>query len=298
MLKFSVSKIANLTGHRGPVYSLIKSTDNTLLSCSEDGMIAEWNYETSTDGRLITSIGKPVYSICQHPNMPLLFCGTSSGNIHVFNTEQKVEIKNIKAHSSGIFSLDILNGNLLSAGGDGFIHLWDAETLSIIKSVAASSKSARCISINHHETEIAVGFSDFSVKIYSDTLSLKNELINHSNSVFTIAYTADGQFIYSAGRDAMLIKTDITTGVIQYRVPAHTLQIKSLHLNSQKNLLLSCSMDKTIKLWDADNLTLLKVIDKDRNESHSNCINRIIWLDQDTFASCSDDRSIMIWKIA
>jgi WD40 repeat protein len=56
-------------------------------------------------------------------------------------------------------------------------------------------------------------------------------------------------------------------------------------------------MDKTIKIWDAKTFTLLKVIDKVRNQSHSTSVNKLLWLDNQNLASVSDDKMSMLWEV-
>ena len=60
----------------------------------------------------------------------------------------------------------------------------------------------------------------------------------------------------------------------------------------------TCSMDKSIKLWDASSLQLLKVIDKARHAGHGTSINKVLWsrYNQQIIA-ISDDRTISIWDI-
>jgi WD40 repeat protein len=60
----------------------------------------------------------------------------------------------------------------------------------------------------------------------------------------------------------------------------------------------SASMDKTIKIWCANDLTLLKVIDAPRYGYHKNSVNKLLWSAyQDYLVSASDDKNISIWKI-
>lgn len=56
-------------------------------------------------------------------------------------------------------------------------------------------------------------------------------------------------------------------------------------------------MDKTIKLWEAENMDLLKVIDYQKNESHQSSVNKILWIDRKRFISCSDDKKIILFEI-
>jgi WD40 repeat protein len=57
-------------------------------------------------------------------------------------------------------------------------------------------------------------------------------------------------------------------------------------------------MDKSIKLWDARDLKLKKVIDKARNASHGTSVNKLLWREKDqVLLSASDDRTISMWNL-
>jgi WD40 repeat protein len=57
-------------------------------------------------------------------------------------------------------------------------------------------------------------------------------------------------------------------------------------------------MDKSIKVWDAQEFRLLKVIDKARYAGHGTSVNKLYWSKfHNQLISCSDDRSISVWNI-
>jgi WD repeat-containing protein 61 len=57
-------------------------------------------------------------------------------------------------------------------------------------------------------------------------------------------------------------------------------------------------MDKSIKIWDANTLQLLKVIDKARHAGHGTSVNKLWWSGhRQQLVSASDDRSISVWEI-
>jgi len=59
------------------------------------------------------------------------------------------------------------------------------------------------------------------------------------------------------------------------------------------------SRDKTIKIWNAQNFGLLKVIDTQRNGGHINSVNTLLWSSFNNWLiSGSDDRSIIIWDVS
>ncbi|MFM8834779.1 MAG: WD40 repeat domain-containing protein, partial [Cytophagales bacterium] len=52
-----------------------------------------------------------------------------------------------------------------------------------------------------------------------------------------------------------------------------------------------------IKIWDANTLQLLKVIDKARHAGHGTSVNKLWWSShQQQLVSASDDRSISVWE--
>jgi WD40 repeat protein len=55
-------------------------------------------------------------------------------------------------------------------------------------------------------------------------------------------------------------------------------------------------MDKSIKVWDLEELKLLKVIDKARHAGHGTSVNKLLWT-PGQLLSASDDRSISAWDV-
>jgi WD40 repeat protein len=155
-----------------------------------------------------------------------------------------------------------------------------------------SADSLRCVI--ETDDSLFVGASDHAIyQLDKTTYEVKRKLMGHTNSVFALAMIDDNTLV-STGRDAMIRAWDLTIGKEVYAVPAHEYQAKSLSYNG--SILLSSSMDKTIKLW-SNELELLKVIDFEKYEGHTNCINKVQWLDENMFVSCSDDRSLYLWKV-
>ena len=193
----------------------------------------------------------------------------------------------------------MLNGKLYAAGGDGCISMWDAQKMELLTLKKFSDKSARVITCSPSKSLLAVGFSDFSIVLMDENLAVFELIQNaHTNSVFSLAFNGDGTQLYSGGRDAMLkiwnVAADVT---LMKEIPAHNLHIHAISIQNEENYFISSSMDKTIKIWDMQDFTLLKVLDKARNESHVNSINKIAWVNAYQFVSISDDKKLMYWEL-
>jgi WD repeat-containing protein 61 len=75
--------------------------------------------------------------------------------------------------------------------------------------------------------------------------------------------------------------------------------INHLAFSGDGRYLASCSLDKSIKLWDPASLSLLRVLDRARTAGHGTSVNKLVWPGtQQRLVSCSDDRSLAVWEIS
>lgn len=271
---------------------------HTFFSGADDGYIVEWNTETKADGKLLVQVNRPVYSMYVNTSEHVIICGTASGNIHVIDLQTKKEVRNIEAHTLGVFDIQFVNNHYISSGGDGRICIWNND-FKLVHSIKAADKSARIIAIHPQLKEFAVGFSDHHIRIYSvSTYELLLDFLAHQNSVFALAYAPKGNKLYSGGRDVLLRNWNLHHAYeMELNIPAHTLHINAIAFSPDEKLFATVSMDKTIKIWDAQTDTLLKVIDKARNDGHVTSVNKILWLSENELITCSDDRTVMMWGI-
>ena len=299
MYTIQIEKLAHFSGHKGAIFSLETSVNkNCFYSGGDEGYVVEWNYETKADGKLIVQVQRPVYSLKLDTERQLLFCGSASGNLHVVDLKTMKEIRNIEAHSNGLYDIKIYNENIFTSGGDGRVCVWDIETLKLQNAKQWTDKSARVLSFHPTLDEIAIGYSDHKIRIATTQLELLKTIDAHNNSVFALAYAPKGDFLLSGGRDVMLRSWNRILGFeMELDIPAHTLHINSIVFSPDSTFFLTVSMDKTIKVWETETIQLLKVIDKVRNDAHINSINKAIWVNNNTFVTCSDDRQIMMFKL-
>ncbi len=296
----NVSKIAHFSGHKGSIFSLCAGLhEHTFFSGADDGYVVEWNMETKGDGRLLVQVNRPVYTMYLDREQQLLLCGTASGNLHVIDLTARKEIRNIEAHTLGIFDIQAIGDTIITAGGNGTVCIWNKQTLELLHALPVSDKSARVIAIHPNGKEFAVGFSDYHIRIFStETFKQLFELKAHTNSIFALSYSPDGKLLYSGGRDVMLKSWDLHNAFEnKLDIAAHTLHINALAFSPNEKLYATVSMDKTIKIWDTATDALLKVIDKLRNEGHTTSVNKLLWINDKELITCSDDRTIMMWRI-
>jgi WD40 repeat protein len=193
-----------------------------------------------------------------------------------------------------------LNEHVFTIGGEGVLTRWDALEQRSIESIHLSNQSLRSIAYSISRQELAIGGSDAQIYLLDAlTFELKHTIAGaHANSVFSLAYSPDGQWLLSGSRDAHLKVWDVNTWQVHLAHPAHWFTINAIAYHPNGSLFATASRDKTIKIWDAYTFELRKVIDTIRHGGHVNSVNDLLWTQFDNeLVSAGDDRSLMIWNV-
>ena len=295
-----VNKLYDFKGHRDSVYALASGNNGThFFSSGGDGLVAGWDMNHPDQGNLVAKVPNSVYALHYLAEKNLLTVGHNQDGLHLIDVTEKKEVGSLNLTTNSIFEIQSFDNLLVVASGDGSIFLVDRKGFSVHKKIKASDKSARCLAINKSNGEIAVGFSDNFIRVYSlPDLVLKKEWPAHNNSVFTVRYTKDHDFLISGGRDARLKRWDVSRSYqLETEVPAHLYAINGMAFSPDGKHFITCSMDRTIKVWRTETMKLLKVLDRARHGGHSTSVNKVLWLTDNRLVSGSDDRNISVWNI-
>ncbi|TEY39704.1 hypothetical protein BOTCAL_0453g00080 [Botryotinia calthae] len=119
-------------------------------------------------------------------------------------------------------------------------------------------------------------------------------LEGHSNSVNSVAFSADSKLLASGSRDHTIKIWDTATGTLQQTLKGHSNWIFSIAFSTDSKLLASGSGDRTIKIWDTATGTLQQTL-----KGHSNWVFSIAFsADSKMLVSGSGDCTIKIWDTA
>lgn len=301
MRTVNITRLNVFSGHRDCVYTLQPSNrTNIFFSGAGDGMVVQWDMTNPEEGQLIAKLPNSVYTLHYQPETNLLFSGHNYDGIHVLDWENKKEIGSLHFTDAAIFDIQSYGNKLFIACGDGSLVSVDRDQLTVTAKNKHSENKVRTIAIHTERGELAVGYSDHFIRVFDhDSLALKQEWKAHMNSVFTLRYSPDGNYLFSGSRDARLKVWDVRAGYLQVaEVVAHMYAINHLEFSPDGKHFVTCSMDKSIKVWDTEALQLLKVIDKARHAGHGTSVNKLLWTSfESRLLSASDDRTISAWQI-
>ncbi|MBL7794635.1 MAG: WD40 repeat domain-containing protein [Saprospiraceae bacterium] len=298
----SLVNLTRLTGHNAAIYCLGSGLrPDTVLSAGGDGMIVEWDLLAPENGKLLARAETRLFSLLPCADLQLLVAGDMDGGVHWIDLADPTRTSGIAHHRKGVFDILRIGDDVFTAGGDGKISRWSATARRSSESLALSANGLRCLAYQPRRNEIAVGASDNNIYLLdANSLELRHMISPaHESSVFTVCYSADGRYLFSGGRDALLRVWDLTDN---YKLissqPAHWYTINHIALHPSGRWLATGSRDKTVKIWDAQSFELVKVLETIRDSGHVNSVNKVWWRpDGKQLVSAGDDRSMIIWEV-
>ena len=296
MSNIKITKIATLQGHKDAIYCICEgSTMRHIVTASSDGMVVEWNLENPKDGHLIAKIEHSVYAIHKTADEKLLIAHNFDG-IHQLDLGSKEEEKSLHFTKDRIFSIVSTKKYIIVGTSQGNLVFIDRENWKVEKEINVTNENIRSIAV-FGEHQLLIAGSDN--KLYRYDL-VKNQLtstpVEHLNSILSVTIFNDE--VFTTSRDARIKVWDNVSFDLKKEIVAHMYPIYDLVIDPTYTYFATCSMDKTIKIWDLKTKKLLKVIDKIRHEGHTNSINRLYWTSYNGWlVSVSDDRYIKVWQI-
>jgi len=299
MPKILVKRIAKLSGHKSAIFTIEKGKEQScFFSAGGDGMAAHWDVTKPDEGKLIARVPSNIFALKYLEKRNLLALGSLQGILYFIDLENNKVIEPPIKLEKAIYDFEVIEDKLLVAGGSGKLSVVDIERNQLTAQYTLSTENLRSVSFNEALGTIAVGASDNTAYLLNQDFQLTQLLEQHYSSIFTTKLLRN-KTLLTGSRDAHL-------GVWSYNghwenehyIPAHNYTINDIVEHPTLSIFATASRDKTIKIWDADTLTLLKVINKQKQDGHLNSVNKLLWLPHNNWlVSASDDHTIMVWEI-
>lgn len=296
-----VEKIAELTGHGNPIFTLeLSQKPGILFTGGNDKGLVEWSLRDNTFIKVMFPVPASIYAIHCPVGFPLLFTGLRNGDVLAFDFLKQQLLPPLKHHQKPIFDIKSINKKqeLLAASEDGSVSIRSLKTLELLHTIRVSNDTVRCISISPDEKQVAFGCRNNQIHIYDlDDYTLIKTLHGHTMSVFSLQYSPDGSYLASGARDAQIKIWDATTYSLLHNIPAHLFAVNSIVFHPTRPYFATGSMDKGIKIWGADDFKLYKNISREKGHpSHQLSINKLVW-NGNQLLSVSDDKRVIIWEV-
>jgi WD40 repeat protein len=141
---------------------------------------------------------------------------------------------------------------LASAGADGTVRVWDAESGREVATLRGHSGDVRTVAFSPDGRRLASAGADGVVRVW-DPGSGREVLTlgGHEGDVRTVAFSPDGRRLASGGGDGTVNLWEAATGRAVLTLRGHDGAVRGAAFSPDGRRLASASADQTVKVWDA-----------------------------------------------
>ncbi len=295
----TIQQIHYLQGHKGGIYTLCHGfEDNSFLSAGSDGLICKWNPDQNQNGVIIAQTGERLFSLLAFPAQKVIFAGTMQGDLFHLNFKNEQMVKRFKFHQPSIYRLAEWKDLLIVAAGDGIISIWNPENGDIINHLKITHQKLRSLDIDTENDILYTGDANGNLWILKlPEITLIDKIQNlHDKTIFSIKYLQTEKLLVTGGLDAH-IKICDGKGKIHQDIQAHWFCVNDICDLTGTPFMATASRDKTIRIWDKRDWSLVKEISSPKFATHLHSVNSLLWKEEELILySAGDDGNIFGWK--
>ena len=288
----------SIDGHAGAIYDVELAPDHKAYTTSADKFVARWNLQTGKQDRFAVRLEFSGFRLALNHHKNILAIGNAKGAIHVVDLNQNKEQRLLAQHQVGVFALTYCEKRNVFYSGDaeGYFCVWDGDNFDLLLTYPFECGKIRQVTISENGSHIAVCGQDGIIRIletefFNEIQTFKAHKLGANCAVFY------GDLLYTGGKDAHIKLWDWKSAQVIAAIPAHNYAVYDLILLHENSLLVSASFDKTIKVFDAEDLSIQQRVEF-KGGGHRHVVNRLAKQNDHAFLSVSDDKKIKSWELA
>ncbi|GFF40511.1 uncharacterized WD repeat-containing protein C3D6.12 [Aspergillus udagawae] len=216
----------DIPGHRTDIRSIALSSDDRMLASASNGSLKIWNVRTQSCLRTLECS----YSLCSAflPGDKIVVVGNKNGELEVFDIASSTLLDTIKAHDGPVWSLHVHpdGKSMVSGSADKSAKFWNFQVVQ--EEIPGTKRTTPRLRLVHTRT----------LKVADDILSLR--------------FSPDARLLAVALLDNT-VKVFFTDSLKLFlNLYGHKLPVLNMDISYDSKLIVTCSADKTVRLWGLD----------------------------------------------
>uniref|UniRef100_A0A4W6G2L9 WD repeat domain 90 n=1 Tax=Lates calcarifer TaxID=8187 RepID=A0A4W6G2L9_LATCA len=196
------------TFNTGPGIAInsISVSSSFCATGSEDGFLRLWPLDFSSVFLEAEHEG-PVSLVSVSSDSLQVLAATSTGNLGFLDVSSRGYNTLMRSHTDTVlgFSVDGIHRHLTTASSDGTVRIWNMDSLHQLYDFV-SEDSPCSVAFHPSEQVFSCGFSSGIIRVFDiSSAKLLAEHKEHSGEVVGLAFSPDGEFMYSADSQGSLI---------------------------------------------------------------------------------------------
>ncbi|KAG3261475.1 telomerase associated protein 1, transcript variant X1 [Ictidomys tridecemlineatus] len=299
------ARLAAFSAHCGFVAAvLFLNARCQLLTAGEDGKVQVWSGSLGQPRGCLGSLPvSPALSVALSPDGDRVAVGYRADGIRIYKISPGSQGAQCQVLDVAVSALAWLSSRVLVSGAeDGSLQGWVLKEHSLQSLWLLSRSQKPVLGLATSQELLAAASEDFTVRLWSRQLLMQplkaedflcdTELLGHQGPVNCCSFSSDGGRLATGGRDRNLLCWDV-------RMPQTPLLIRSFpacHRDwvtgcswTKDNLLLSCSTDGSVGLWDPDSGQQLGQF-----RGHQSAVSAVVAVEEHV-VSVGRDGALKVW---
>jgi WD40 repeat protein len=250
-----------LQGHEDHVISGDFSPNGSLLvSGGNEGVLRIWDPLLDEHVGLIPTGQRVIYDLVFSPDSTLVVTASDDGTAKVWSTLTGQLVQDVSPVNGAIRGCDISpDGRLLALAGvrgtssQGVVRLWDLSAQKFVAESPLQPSRVNTVRFSPDGTRLAGGLREGPLLLMDVTptsLTQRRVWQGHRLDVFDLAFSPDGQKLFSGSRDQTVGVWDGLTGVWKQTLQSQGQFITSLSMKPDGTRLAGGSWFSAVLLWD------------------------------------------------
>lgn len=160
-------------------------------------------------------------------------------------------IRRLVGHRAGVLDCCFDDRYIISCSKDTTICVWDRQTGKLVKRLLGHRGPVNALQLRGDLLVSASGDGVAKLWNISSGVCVK-EFSSKDHGLACIEFTEDGRTILAGGNDKVIYQYDANSGDMIREIKGHHGLVRSLHLDSANNRIVSGSYDFSVKVFDAD----------------------------------------------
>lgn len=212
--------------------------------------------------RMVDDYFRGLYSVSFSPDGSRLATGGADGFAHIWDVVTGERLLAIDAHDPAVHTGFVIYGTaaarfspdgsrLVTAGSDGWVRVWDAQTGEELLSFMANEAGVRDVTYSADGQLLATGSEGETAGIWDAFTGEKLfSLPGHPTRVSALAFNPDSTLLATTGFGGFVRVWSVVTGEAQYTLPSQSSTVGSVHFSADGRYLVTGGGD-AVRIWDA-----------------------------------------------
>ncbi|WP_020113743.1 NB-ARC domain-containing protein [Streptomyces bottropensis] len=290
--------LRTLTSHRGVVYEMAFSPDDTRLATGDnDGAVRIWNLATGATLHTPPGPGGAVFAVAFSPDGARLASGDLDSTVRIWDPATGATLHTLTGHAGEVYAVAFSpDGTRFATGGtDSTVRIWDPATGATLHTLTGHAGEVHAVAFSPDGTRLATGGTDSTVRIWDPaTGATLHTLTGHAYAVFAVAFSPDGTRLATGGTDGTVRIWDPATGATLHTPPGPGGVVYAVAFSPDGTRFATGGTDSTVRIWDPATGATLHTL-----TGHAGEVHAVAFSPDGTRLATGDSRgTVRIWNLA